>query len=208
MGSVPLSAQFSFQITWDSLNVPTPSVVNVNDTFRYNFTLNNLTNSPFNDSLYFHLRTNLGTFRIAEFDSLPIAALGSRNFSILESASAQRYGGGVNVVVVWPTSPAQITTDSLIDTLTVIVTSIDPAFEQGLPIEVFPIPSQQEIFFRLRDNKVVIRRSEIINLSGLVIRSYDSLPRSMSVEDLAAGIYFIRIEDDLGRTAHLKMVKQ
>ncbi len=209
MGSVPLSAQYSFHISWDSLNVPNPSVVNVNDTFRYDLTINNLTNSAFNDSLYFNLRTNLGgPFRIAAFNSIAIAALGSQAFSIPDTASALRYGGGVNVVVIWPTSPAQITTDSLIDTLTVIITSVDPAFSQWLPIDVFPVPSQQEVFFRLRDNKVVIRRSEIINLSGLVIRSYDELPRSMSLEDLAAGIYFIRIEDELGRTAHLKMVKQ
>ena len=93
MGSVPLSAQYSFHISWDSLNVPNPSVVNVNDTFRYDLTINNLTNSAFNDSLYFNLRTNLGgPFRIAAFDSVAISALGSQAFSIPDTASALRYG--------------------------------------------------------------------------------------------------------------------
>lgn len=208
VGGTRVQAQFTFSMTWDSLNVPSPSVVNQNDTFRYDFTVNNLTNSTFSDSLIFKLRVAQNTFTLAAFDTLQIQPLGSRFFSLSDTAYALRYDGGVNVVVVWPTSPSQITTDSLIATLTVLSTNIEDAIVQGLPIDVFPIPSQQEIFFRMREGNVSIRNSEIRNLSGSVIFSCDGLPRMVSVVDFPAGIYFIHIEDELGRIAHLKMVKQ
>lgn len=208
IGGARLQAQFIFDVTWDSLNVPSPSVVNANDTLRYDFAVTNTTNSPFLDTLIMKIRTPQGVFTLATYDSMFIQAFGTEFFSIPDTAYAVRYGGGVNVVVIWPTSPSPIVTDSLIETLTVITTSIDPAFEHGLPIDVFPVPGQQEVFFRLRDNQLSIRRSEIQNMAGQVIRTYVGLPRQISVADLAPGIYFMRIEDESGRMAMLKMVKQ
>lgn len=202
-----LRAQVSFFLTWDSVNVPAPNVQASNDTVLYTLTLNNGTGSQFFDSLYFHLRTSLGTWVIASFDSTLIAPFGTKTFSFRDSTLSSRYGGGVNVVVIWPTSPSQIQTDSLIDSLTILLVDVDPLFSEAIGIDVFPIPSQMEIFFRQHDHSAIVISTEIQNLEGQVLRRIRGLPDSLSVAELPSGMYFIRFLDDLGRNTVIKVVK-
>lgn len=206
LGFGQLQAQLSFHVSWDTGNVPFPRTQIFNDTVRYTLTLTNLTATPFSDTVDFQLRTTLGTFQIASFDSVNIAGFGSETFTFLDSTLASRYGGGINVVVVWPTSPSPMQTDSLRDTLRINTVSVDPP-SWGQQIEVFPVPSEGEVHLRQHSQAILIRRTELVDVTGRVIRSYGGLPSMISVHDLPKAVYFIRLEDDRGQQLVLKLLK-
>lgn len=203
-----LSAQTFLDFVWDSLNVPSPSVVNVNDSVVYNFSLVNQSPSTFSDSLGFMIRTNVGSFVLMPEDTATIGPFGVKPFSIIDTVSLLRYGGGVNVVVVWPTSPAPIVTDSLRDTLTVIIVSIDPKIEAQPGLIVFPNPTRDQLYLSRAADLPPIRRTEIIAADGRLVADFPGLPTHTSVSQLPQGIYLLRIRDDSDRVSTHRFVRQ
>ncbi len=203
-------SQFTFHITWDSINVPAPDIQGENDTVRYTLTINNLSNVQFFDSMFFQLRTTVGVFQIASFDSISIPPNGSTVVSFLDSTATigAKYGGGINIVVVWPTSPSPMVTDSLRDTLTIIKVGVHDPWVGGPVIDVFPVPAEAMVFLRCREPRVEVAATELQNMVGQVIQRFPGLPASIPLSHCPKGMYFIRVEDEHGRTSTFKILKQ
>lgn len=208
LGVVPLRAQIFLDFEYDSLTFPNPSVANVGDSVMYDFTLRNQSGTPFIDSLTFHISTNAGTFELAAFDSVSIASFDTAMFHLQDTVSLLRYGGGVNVIVVWPTSPSPIVTDSLRDTLTVLFVSIDPKIEAHPGLIIYPNPTRDQVYLSRSADLPPIRRTEIIAADGRVVADFPGLPTHASVADLPQGIYLLRIRDDLNRVSTHRFVRQ
>lgn len=208
LGVQSLRAQIFLDFVFDSLTFPNPSVANVGDSVMYDFALQNQSGVLFQDSLIFHIRTNAGTFQLAAYDSVTIASLDTAMFHIQDSVSLLRYGGGVNVVVVWPTSPSPVVTDSLRDTLTVIVVGIDPRIEARPGLIVFPNPSRDQIFLSRAADLPPIRRTEIIAADGRRVADFRGLPQGTSVAHLPQGMYLLRIHDEQDGVSTHRFVRQ
>lgn len=208
VGFSRLEAQiFPFHVSWDTGQVPLPRVQTFDDTVRYTLTLNNLSAVAFQDTIDFHLRTTTGTGIIATFDSVSIPAFGSLEFTFLDSTLNTRYGGGINVVVVWPTSSTQIDTDSLVDTLIINTVGVLPPHDKAL-LDVYPVPTTENVYLRMREQGVFVRRTELVDLTGRVIQSFLGLPPVIPLSDYPKGLYFIRTEDESGQHSTFKVVKQ
>jgi hypothetical protein len=208
LGLGRVQAQFLFNVSWDSTQVPSPASQVFDDTVRYTLSITNNSPAFFADTINFRLRTSLGTFTIASFDSAFIPAFATVPFTFLDSTSSLRYGGGVNVVVIWPTSPTPIWTDSLIDTLTIITVSVDPGKEDGPAIAAFPVPGHDRLYLRNHDPMTIVTATEMQDVAGRVIFRDNNLPPSIPIAHLPDGVYFIRVMDATGRVTTLKMLKQ
>ncbi|MFN8398085.1 MAG: T9SS type A sorting domain-containing protein, partial [Bacteroidia bacterium] len=114
----------------------------------------------------------------------------------------------VNVVVVWPTSPAPIVTDSLKDTLTVILVSIDPKIDAQPGLIVFPNPTRDQLYLSRAADLPPIRRTEIIAADGRLVAEFKGLPKETSVAHLPQGLYLLRIHDDQERVSTHRFVRQ
>jgi hypothetical protein len=206
---IGVNGQISFHLTYDSLNFPTPSTQSFGGTVRYQFAIHNNSGTAFIDSLRIKFRSNTGVFTLVEYDSVVIPIGGVFNVDTIDTVSVGRYGGGINILVIWPTAPNPVLTDSIKDTLIVLTVGVDEGLSNTLPIDVFPIPSQEELFFRHRDPlSVPIVATEIWNVSGQRLRRFKGLPWEVYIGDLPQGLYFIRIEDEQGQSMRVKMIKQ
>jgi hypothetical protein len=204
-----LKGQVVFQLSYDSLNFPTPSTQSYGGFVQYTFTIQNVSATTFSDSLYIRVRTDsITSFVLVAYDTLTIPPLDTFQVNASDSVIATRYGGGVNVLVIWPTSPSFIETDSITDTLIVLGTSVDEGRGNGLALDVFPVPSQGQVFLRARNHVLPIRQTCIVSVTGQILKREEGLPSCVDMNPLPRGIYFIHVEDEEGTVARIKIIKQ
>lgn len=210
LGFGTVRAQTSLSVSWaDSLtSSPIPSTQVFNDTIRYTFHVANLSTTPFVDSLDFQLRTTLGTFLLTTIQGLNIPAQTDTIISFLDSTLATRYSGGINVVVVWPTLPGLVFTDTLRGSLFVGELAADDPSRVLSRIDAYPTPSRDELHFTIRDPRAKVVKTVMTNSFGEVIRSYDHLPETVVMNGLASGLYFVTVTESSGQRTTLKIMKQ
>lgn len=200
--------QITFTMVYDSMNFPTPTTQNQGGIVNYQFRLDNNSPATFQDSLYFFLRTPQGTFLLESYDSITIGPFDTTTFVIPDTVVALRYGGGVNVVVVWPTAPSFISSDSAYGTLTVTPVSVDPLSHAGPRVHVYPNPCHQALYFTQDRNALPVARVELMDQTGQVILQHAGLPHHLPISELPPGLYLLRIHDEQRGCATFKVVKQ
>jgi hypothetical protein len=204
-----LKGQIVFQLSYDSLNFPNPSTQSYGGMVRYTFNIQNISTATFTDSLHILIKTDsISIDTLVSYDTITIPPQGVFVVDTLDSVVPTRYGGGINVLVIWPTSPSFVATDSITDTLFVLIASREEGFGKEPAVDVFPVPSQMQLFLRPRDPYPSIKETRMLNATGQLIRREDGLPHQIHMEDLPGGIYFIWIEAEDGGTAKIKVLKQ
>jgi hypothetical protein len=83
------------------------------------------------------------------------------------------------------------------------VLSVNPYLDAR--ISVYPNPADQEVFIQV-ENDVVIRRIEVLNVNGSVVKNLQ-VNDSYVISDLNDGLYFIKIYTDQGETTK-KFIKR
>lgn len=203
-----LAAQLpNFHFVWNPASNPSPSTVPFDDTLKYVFTLENTNALSFVDSMHFNMRTSLGTFRIASYDSVVIPANGAYGFIVTDSSKSYKYTGGINVVVIWPTSPSMITTDSLVDTLTVITVGLWPSNPLEDEVNVYPVPTSGMLYFQYSLPRPAFARMEVTNAAGQVVRKFVGSPSSISLDGLSAGTYWLTFLTEHGPFTSVRVIK-
>ncbi len=210
LGFGTVRAQSALTIEWaDSLtSSPIPSSQVFNDTVRYSFHIMNLTSTPFVDTLYFRLRTTLDTFQLGPMLSLSMPPQTDTFVTFLDSTTANRYSGGINVVVVWPTAPGNIFADTLRGNLFVGELAADDGRHILSRIEAYPVPSRDEVHFAIRDARAKVVKTVISNSFGEVILSYDHLPETVMMTAFGSGLYFVTVMESSGQRTTLKVMKE
>ncbi len=202
-----LSAQPQLQILGDSLmGLISPNNVALNDTVTYAFNVENIGNVDFSDTLIINARVGSNTFVLADLGVQFIPVFGSEPFTVIDTVTLARYDGGVNVVVIWPTSP-HISGDSTMDSLTVQLVGIKDGSKNFLNIQAFPNPTNGDIY--LRSNSAAnITKTSIISLNGQVLQSGEGLSSPLQMSELAQGLYFVKIETDSGQQLMIRVQKR
>ena len=210
LGFGAVRAQSALSFEWaDSLtSSPIPSSQVFNDTVRYSFHITNQTSTPFNDTVYLQLRTALGTFPLYTLYSLNLPVQSDTFVSFLDITTATRYSGGINVVVVWPTAPGYIFTDTIRGNLFVGELAADDPSRVLSRIAAYPVPSGDEVHFTIRDPRAKVVKTVIANSFGEVIRSYDHLPETVMMNGFGSGLYFVTVMESSGQRTTLKIMKE
>lgn len=205
-----LFSQVVFHIETDTLSSPNP--LNLGDSLFFKFTIFNQGTTNFNDSLYIVRRVNgfVDTIDVIQSVSLDTLPSDSENINTGELASAARYGGGINVVVIWPTGPSLIsptTTDSISDDVYIIGTSSLPEAYRNSIFQVYPNPSADRLRFLTDIPTSAIDLVQVMGINGQILKSYPQLPPIISLADLPKGTYLIQVQFKGGESRTLKVIR-
>lgn len=200
--------QFPFFITYDSLTFPDPDTAAYGDTVRYSFVMHNQSGNAFADSVQIHLRTSQGTFLLADLQAQSVPVGDTLMVSILDTVSQARYGGGVSVVVIWPTSPSLLLADSVRGVVYITSVSIDPGHEADFGLLAFPNPTSGDIAFHQRADALGIEETWLCNVSGQVIDRWAGLPGRVDLDTYPAGTYLLRLRATSGAVATVRVVRR
>jgi hypothetical protein len=204
-------AQTTFLIGYDSLNFPDPDTSSFGNSVRYEFDMQNVSGSSFSDTLRFMIRVNGGLPQLlGDSGIVTIGPALTKHFIFDDTVSALRYGGNINIVVIWPTSPSPIAVDSMYGMLFVyegmgLKDGWDFAsFDVGL----YPVPTEAVLYTRLKEPQVRVLQTQLTNVMGNVLWKEDGLPSEILMSDFSAGIYFVRVTLEDGRIGRFKVIKR
>jgi hypothetical protein len=200
-------AQLAFHIEYDSLSNPMPDSGSYGDTFVVGFRIFNISTTPFNDRVAILMRTSQGTFQLGDSLLMSIPAAGNGVISALDTLSFARYGGGISIIVIWPTSPSFMDTDSIKDAIKILPLGIENGDSKDFDVLIFPNPTTDQLFFR-RNKWFPIKETSLINSSGQVILRQDGLPVNLDLENLTAGFYYLRLLAPSGAVATFKVIRE
>ena len=197
----------SFQL--DSLNFIQPTTAGIGDSITYAIDVVNNSSTDFFGKISFMRKVDNGPadtiFTDLFSDTLP--GFSSRSYFLEDTVFANRFGGGINVVVAWPTAPNVTTLDSAIGTLNVTGVGIPESIHNAYPITVFPNPTVGSIRFQTQFSPLLARETILLDQQGRTLRSQSRIPSELSLEGLPAGIYFIEIRMRDGAVRRFKVIK-
>jgi hypothetical protein len=204
---VPLSGQNTFTVVYDTVNWISPPQAGPQDTINYTLRVSHNLPGDYAGPIDIMARVGGGTpFMLFSSlqDSIPPGP-GGKLYSIRDTVDLARYGGGINIVVVWPTAPNFVTLDSAHGELTVInVSTPDP---EQYAMDVYPNPSTGTIRFRTKFPTVWVHETTLIDQQGRLLRRESGLPRQMSLDDLPAGVYFLNMRLKDGQALRYKVLR-
>ncbi len=200
-------AQFAFHIEYDTVGFSLPDSGSYGDSLPLDFRIYNNTTTPFADVVTFFMRTSQGTFVLGDTVGMTIPPGGNRVASVVDTLTFARYGGGISIIVIWPTSPSFMDTDSIKDEIKIIPLGIDNGDTKDFGVVIFPNPTTDQLYFR-RSSWLPIKETSLVNSSGQVILRQDGLPLHLDLGDLAAGFYYLRLRAPSGAVANFKIVRQ
>lgn len=208
-----LQGQVYFSLTADTTGFATPDPVNQQDSLYFNFVVKNTGSQNYNDSLYIVRQVNAFIDTIATIPQviLDTTPSDSEFISTGEMVTPARYGGGINVVVIWPTAPNSLIvtgTDSLVQEVTVIGSTSLPEPHGESMFLVFPNPTMDRIRFRTNLPLSAIQRWSLLGTDGKLHRQGEVLPHQLSLSGLPKGLYFIHLEFEGGGKRTLRINRQ
>ena len=88
-----------------------------------------------------------------------------------------------------------------------IVTSLDEKNNfQSVQFKVFPNPAEN--FINIHSDNIKIKRLEVYNQNGTLVKEINKLSSStISIEDLKAGVYFLRLTTELNQMHSIVFIK-
>ena len=200
-------AQFIFHVEYDSLSPALPDSGVYGDTFNVGFRIYNNGLTNFNGPVTMQMRTGQGIFQLGDSATLSIPSQTSAVISAFDTLTFARYGGGVAIIVIWPTSPNFMNTDSLKDSIRILSMGIENGTEADFGVMIFPNPTADQLFFRGQSG-IPVRETVLTNMAGQVILRRQGLPRELSLEDLPTGYYFLRLIAPSGAVATFKVSRR
>lgn len=205
-------AQPRLVIAPDSLNFINPQPAAFGGTVTYTFEVVNVGNLDFSDSIKIDASINGGpTIRLADSSGYFLPAFGgSAPFVVTDSVTAARYGGGVNIVVIWPTSPdlPGLDVDSITDTVFVTPLGIKDGLLDAARIVAYPNPTTGELHFLAKGDLPNIRLTQVLGIDGRILQQFDYMPAYLDLQELSAGAYFVRLQSLTGESALFKVFKE
>lgn len=211
LGSVSnVNAQAYLALFADSLNGPIfQTSVTEGLTLGFSFDVGNLGNATFSDSLTIMAKAgNNPPFVLKELGVQTIPVGSWLPVTASDTVSSARYDGGVNIVVIWPTTPSVIIgRDSSFDTVNVILLGVKDGASNFLELVAFPNPAGDEIYLHSNTGSIV-KNTKLISIEGQILRDYDGFPYSLPLSDLSAGMYFLRFETKSGEQMTIRITKR
>jgi hypothetical protein len=202
-----VKAQFAFHIEYDTVGFSLPDSGSYGDSVPLDFRIYNNTTTPFADVVTFFMRTSQGTFVLGDTVGMTIAPGGNRVASVVDTLSFARYGGGISIIVIWPTSPSFMETDSIKDEIKILSLGFENGDSKDFGLRIFPNPTTDQLFF-LWDRAFPIKETSLVNSSGQVILKQNGVPVKMDFGELSAGVYYLRLLAPSGALATFKVIRQ
>jgi|GEM_PF-6127939 len=204
--------QATIRISPDTTAFPSPqqAIYNFNDSVYYQFIISNIGS----DTLFTQVAiTQTVNGAQPRFDSLPLTILapGDSFFAgYSDTILAGRYGGGINVVVIWPSAANTIVTgDSAIGE--VLVEGLSNLTEEGLsPYEwnIYPNPSASLLHLETNVESYMVKKTSLFALDGRIVYEFNGLPTQIDLGDLPEGMYWLKIGLKDGREEYFRLAKK
>ena len=198
----------TLSVNGDSTSITPPDPIYLGDSINYNFVVVNTGQDTLMDSIFIMQRIDTAVYQIGGYFKVMVPQ-DTLMIGIKEQVLSPKFGGGVHVVVIWPTAPSHTTTDSIkreitfIDTLTWIG-------EPGLPqykLDAYPNPTQNKLNFRAKFPPHVLLGMEMYESTGKLIDKWDHLPDFIEMNNYPHGIYFLHARFDKGQTKVFKLIR-
>lgn len=179
-----------------------------NDPLNYNIILQNIGSSPYTGNVTVMMQTPLGVFIV---DSLTVTAFGPGamdSLYVVDSVSAARFGGGTNIIVIWPEVIGYPAADTVRDTIVVLCPShADDALAQG-HITAYPNPSLDGRFF-LQTRGLVTRNTplEVYDAAGRIVWRSASWSDEINLYLQPKGVYLLRAYPPNAEPVTVKLVR-
>lgn len=200
-------AQFIFHVEYDSLQPAFPDSGAYGDTLGLGFRIYNNGLTSFNGVVAMQIRTSLGQFQLGDTAFMSIAPQTSSVINIHDTIRPGRFApGGVNVIVIWPTSPNFLNTDSIKDNILITSVGIEDGSDADFDVQIYPNPTADQLYFRQR-GPLRVKEAVLTNMAGQVIFQQDGLPGTLSLEDLPKGYYILRLRAASGAVATFKVCR-
>lgn len=188
-----------FDVTFDSSTVANPNIVNFGDNITYSFSVTNIGNTQFSGDMLIMRRVD--SVQVYPIDTLVGVTLGvNATIPVIvnDSIFSPRYGGGINILVIWPTATMPGVAVSTLDTVNSEI-YVDPftQIDGGIsykPATIYPNPAQHTLNLLLPDPVRTPERFSIINVQGQIVREMEATSLQMDVSELPSGMYFLQIE--------------
>lgn len=132
----------------------------------------------------------------------PFAAGTTIQALLTHEVSSSKFVEGNNTVVIWPSPPGGITTDSIFINIYVIYFN-DLIENEISTVKLYPNPTSDEIQL-IADE--LIEEVRIYNLNGVLISSI-SYPKKIQLNEYSSGIYLFEIKSVSGKTKKIKVIK-
>lgn len=124
------------------------------------------------------------------------------------TTDSSKFRSGINTVVIWPraTTIPFSTHDSLKTTIWVIGYSGIENYTEPKPL-VFPNPVQNRVFIQNKDQKLIIERVRIWDMTGILV--YDEPFKGwIDINKFASGVYMLELVGNTGRCSRYKIIKE
>lgn len=196
-----------FTVSYDSITVVQPGVVNFGDSVNFTFTVGNIGTVPFNGSLLIMRRKDSTlTYQIDSITGVNIPVNGTIPVFTQDSVSSARYDGGINILVIWPTATMPGVAITTIDTVRgdVWVNTSTAAGEGSLSkgTTLYPNPATNAFRLDLGDPNKVPTQLVLLNAQGEIVRQWSDPNQRFDVSDLPTGMYYLQVHYSNGMTEH------
>lgn len=183
-----------------------PDTIPANTVFTHDFYLQNMSPASYTGSISFKLAVGGFVDSILGVNNVTISQGDTLHFSILDSTMAPRYGGGVNIVVVWPDAPGVQTQDTF--THIVYVVEAMAFSEQGRwkNLKVFPVPAHDRM--HIEPGQADLSEVWLVNAAGVPVRKWKGSPGEITVSGWPAGHYSLLFFDRNGERVARRIVIQ
>jgi hypothetical protein len=154
------------------------------------------------------MKTPLGTF-LLDSSAVGGPAGDSTTLTLVDSFGAARFGGGVNIIVIWPETGFFPPADSVRDTLFVICgsTSADP-FGETVNITAYPNPSESGHFFLQHQGAPLHNATlEVRDVAGRLVLRHETFREEIDLSPMPAGVYHLTVWDRQKAPIHLQLVR-
>lgn len=206
-----LHSQAILSITPDTTAFPSPqqALYDFNDTLNFRFFIQNIGSDTLFNQIGINQTVNGGQLRV---DSLPLQIIppgGVIQSNLFDSIQAGRYGGGINVVVIWPSAANTITSDSAeaeinVNALSNILNADFPPSNWSL----FPNPTSGYLRIQTDIEDYLIAETSVIAMDGRLLQKIKGIPTQIDLGNLPDGMYWLKIGLKDGRAKYFRLVKR
>lgn len=196
-----LSAQFnSLLITGTIGTLQGLDTVAVNTSFPVTYQVENQDTAPYTGSIVLYYELNGDSINQYFLDSLSVAGLQQGDTTPIRTvpvlATTARFGGGVNIMVVWPTAQNAINTNELeeqiyVDTLK--LANLPPDQLGTQTIDLYPNPVRTVLHLGYGGIKADPQSLHVLDAMGREVYFSDNEFGSIEVQTFSKGMYYVHL---------------
>ncbi len=118
------------------------------------------------------------------------------------------YMAGHDVIIVWPVAAPNVPMETLTDSVYIIDDTGIPEIDRAKGLYIYPNPANKELNYLINHPQNEIYYVRIISVLGQEMERINPNTRSLSVNDLPSGMYFIEIKLKDGSSIKEKFIKE